>query len=82
MMTGPYNYVVASFRDRKTAEALVRAINRYGMWDAIVDSDRTSDPPYSHAVVLPGQCIEGTEAYMRGFLEGFMAIYEPAKVDS
>lgn len=70
-MTGPSNYVVASFRDRSVAEALARAITAYGMWAAEVRTD-VSDEPYSYAVVLPGECVEGTKSYMHGFVEGFM----------
>lgn len=69
-ITGPHNYIVHSFKPNELEKAgrLARLISAGGSWDALVWS-QTAD---SHDVVLPGQCVAGTEAYMRGFLECFL----------
>lgn len=65
------NYVVATFEHRATALAVCRAINDYGQWDAVV-----ALVAGGHEVLLPGECVPGTEEYMRGFVEGFMYLYK------
>ncbi len=68
-MAGPYNYIIAKCDDAQTALTLVAQINHLGMWEAV--------PLEDFSVVLPGQCVEGTEGYMRGFVDAFNLNYAP-----
>lgn len=67
MSVGPYDYVVRCFAHLSDAEELRDAINLGGRYDATVVSRDTAD----HRVVLSGRCVEGTESYMEGFVDGF-----------
>lgn len=64
---GPTDYIVCTTPTELLARAIVEGINRYGFWTAIYYNDDGN-----HRVMLPGQCTQDTEPYMRGFIDGFM----------
>lgn len=66
---GPFNYVVASFNTRESAEGMADVINCAGLYEAVALHRKGK-----FDVLLPGQCTVGTEAYMEGFCAAFFSL--------